>query len=73
MNASNYGINSFDIAIIEMSLPYLPHHMAEENVLVGWNDRKTAYHCADGVEVRMKRQETLRFTRKEEVRNLWPK
>ena len=46
--------------------------MAEENVLVGWNDRKTAYHCADGVEVRMKRQETLRFMRKEEVRNSCP-
>ena len=47
--------------------------MAEENALVGWNDGKTAYHCADGTEVQVKRQETVKFTRKEEVRNSWPK
>ena len=47
--------------------------MAEENALVGWNDGKTAYHCADGVEVRVKRQETVRFTRIEEVRYSIPK
>ena len=41
--------------------------MAEENVLVGWNDRKTAYHCADGTEVRVKRQETVKFTRMEKT------
>ena len=46
--------------------------MAEENVLVGWNDGKMAYCRADGVEVRVKKQETVRFTRKEEVRNSWP-
>ena len=39
--------------------------MAEENAFDGWNDRKTAYHCADGVEVRVKRQETVMFMRKE--------
>ena len=45
--------------------------MAEENVLVGWNDGKTAYHCADGTEVRVKRQETVRFTRREQVGRSW--
>ena len=47
--------------------------MACESVFDGWNDGKTAYHCADGVEVLVKRQETVRFTRKEEVRYSWPK
>ena len=47
--------------------------MIKKNAIYGWNGKKTAYHCADGVEVRVKRQETVRFTRKEEVRNLWPK
>ena len=41
--------------------------MTEENALVGWNDGKMAYCCADGVEVRVKRQETVRFTRMEET------
>ena len=41
--------------------------MACESAFDGWNDRKTAYHCADGVEVRVKRQETVRFTRMEET------
>ena len=45
--------------------------MAEENALVGWNDGKTAYHCADGTEVRVKRQETVRFTRKKQVGYSW--
>ena len=46
--------------------------MAEENALVGWNDGKTACCCADRVEVLVKRQETVRFTRMEEVRYSWP-
>ena len=29
--------------------------MAEEHAFDGWNDGKTAYYCADGVEVRVKR------------------
>ena len=45
--------------------------MIKKNAIYGWNDRKTVYCCADRVEVRVKRQETVRFTRKEEVRYLW--
>ena len=47
--------------------------MIKENAIYGWDDGKTEYHCADGVEVLIKRQETVRFTRKEEVRNSWPR
>ena len=46
--------------------------MAGESAFDGWNDGKTAYCCADGVEVLVNRQETVRFTWKEEVRYSWP-
>ena len=45
--------------------------MAGKSAFDGWNDGKTAYHCADRVEVRVKRQETVRFTRKERVGCSW--
>ena len=41
--------------------------MIKENAIYGWNDGKTAYCCADGVKVRVKRQETVRFTRMKET------
>ena len=41
--------------------------MIKENEIYGWNDGKTEYHCADGVEVRVKRQETVKFTKMEEA------
>ena len=38
-------------------------------MLVGWNDGKTAYHCADGTEVRVKKQESVKFVRAKEDYN----
>ena len=33
----------------------------------GWNQPMTTYYCADGTEIDVKRQETVRFTRREQV------
>ena len=35
--------------------------------LLGWNGPCTEYTCADVVKVRVKRRETVMFTRKEQV------
>ena len=47
--------------------------MIKGNAFDGWNGKKTEYHCLDGTEVRVKRQETVRFTRIVEVRYSMPK
>ena len=50
-----------------ISLQFFPLQMRDESALLGWSGGKTAYCCADGVEVRVKRQDTVRFTRMEET------
>ena len=42
-----------------------PHQMKLEEEIFGWSDGKTAYRCADRVEVRVKRQKTVRFVERE--------
>ena len=38
---------------------------------LGWNRTHTGYACTDRTEVRVKRQETVMFTRKEQVGQSW--
>ena len=46
--------------------------LAGSDDLLGWNGTHTGYVCADGVEVPVKRQETVRFTKKERIQDSRP-
>ena len=39
--------------------------------LLGWNGPRTGYACADGTQVQVKRQETARFTKMEEAKEIY--
>ena len=45
--------------------------MSAENVEVGWNSEHKAYLCADGIKVNIKKQDTMKFTRKEQIGESW--
>ena len=45
--------------------------MSAEDAEMGWSSGHGMYLCADGTEVCVKRQETVKFTREEQVERSW--